>query len=87
MGKRLFIVSNRLPVTFDEENGIQQASGGLITAINSYLERENTSAYKEVLWSGVPGCNMVTWRTSIEKLEHASFNYLPVFVNASEYDH
>ncbi|HTM92627.1 MAG TPA: bifunctional alpha,alpha-trehalose-phosphate synthase (UDP-forming)/trehalose-phosphatase, partial [Flavisolibacter sp.] len=86
MKKRLFIISNRLPVTVDEEKGIRQASGGLVTAINSYLENDNTSSYDEVFWAGVPGCNVVTWRNSVGKLEATSFNYLPVFVTESEYD-
>jgi trehalose-6-phosphate synthase len=33
--KKLFIVSNRLPVTVDNKNQITPASGGLITAIES----------------------------------------------------
>lgn len=73
-------------MSVDEEKGIQQASGGLITAINSYLQKENASAYDEVFWAGVPGCSAITWRRSIESLETAAFNYLPVFVTQSEYD-
>jgi trehalose-6-phosphate synthase len=41
MDKRLFIVSNRLPITVDEENGVQPASGGLITAINGYMRNSD----------------------------------------------
>ena len=56
MEKRLFIVSNRLPITVDEEKGVQQASGGLITAVSSYLKNDSAKAYEKDYWSGVPGC-------------------------------
>lgn len=86
MEKRLFIISNRLPVTVDDESEIQQASGGLITAINSYLTRENTENFDEVLWAGVPGCNIATWEATVDKLDTHSFTYLPVFPPQSEYE-
>jgi trehalose 6-phosphate synthase len=51
-GKRLIVVSNRLPVVIGRENNhwtIQPGSGGLITALDPIL-RENKS-----LWIGWPG--------------------------------
>lgn len=86
MEKRLFIVSNRLPITVCTEKGIQQASGGLITAINSYLEGENANSFDDVLWTGVPGCNMGTWISATKKMNKSSFTYLPVFVPNAEYE-
>ncbi len=85
MQERLFIVSNRLPITIDEASGVQVASGGLITAMNSYLEKEN-KAYTQVFWAGVPGCANATWSGAVEKIEKTGFTYLPVFVNSKEYD-
>lgn len=86
MEKRLFIVSNRLPITIDEEKGIQQASGGLITAFNSYLQKQNVCTYDQVLWAGVPGCNLSTWITFIKTPEKVPFTYLPVFVTQTQYE-
>ncbi|MGB8191069.1 MAG: trehalose-6-phosphate synthase, partial [Chitinophagaceae bacterium] len=86
MEKRLFIVSNRLPVTVSEETGIQHASGGLITAISSYLSKPGAQSFDEVFWSGVPGCNLGTWVSAIKKIQNAPFTYLPVFVPQKEYD-
>lgn len=86
MEKRLFIVSNRLPVTVSEERGIENASGGLITAINSYISKPGAQTFDNVFWSGVPGCNLATWVSALRKIEQASFTYIPVFVPQNEYD-
>ncbi len=85
MEKRLFIVSNRLPVTLNEQ-GMQQASGGLITAVQSYLNRQESNDFGEVFWAGVPGCNIATWISAIKRMNSTSFTYLPVFVPKAEYD-
>jgi trehalose 6-phosphate synthase/phosphatase len=50
--KRLIVASNRLPVVIDKENnqwGIQPGSGGLVTALNPILKKNNG------LWIGWPG--------------------------------
>lgn len=86
MKKRLIIVSNRLPVTVDEENGVQQASGGLVTAINSYLNTQSPGTYSDVFWVGVPGCTQDVWERFEEKITSSSFTYIPVFPEAAEYE-
>ena len=86
MEKRLFIVSNRLPITVCAETGIKQASGGLITAINSFLEGKHASDFDNVVWAGVPGCNVGTWMAAQKKITPTSFTYLPVFVPNKEYE-
>lgn len=86
MEKRLFIVSSRLPITVDEEKGIQPASGGLITAVNSYLEKEDKTNFSEVFWTGVPGCELSTWISLVKQFEKATFTYLPVFVSQNNYE-
>ena len=86
MEKRLFIVSNRLPLIVDEEKGIQQASGGLITAIDSYLSKISADTFDEVFWSGVPGCFINTWAAASKKIDDNAFTYLPVFVPEREYE-
>ena len=85
MEKRLFIVSNRLPVTVNE-TGFQQASGGLITAVQSYLDSQSTKEFEQVFWAGVPGCNIVTWISALKHHPQASFTYLPVFAPEPEYE-
>lgn len=76
-----------MPLTVDEEKGIQQASGGLITAIKSYLSyKESTDIFSEVIWAGVPGSNAGTWEKAIGKIDESSFTYLPVFVPDADYE-
>jgi trehalose 6-phosphate synthase/phosphatase len=86
IAKRLFIVSNRLPITIHDENGVQPASGGLITAINSYICKQDITAFEEVFWAGVPGCSASTWRSAATKIGSTAFTYLPVFVQGQQYD-
>ncbi len=52
-GRRLLVVSNRLPVTIDRDDSgwkVQAASGGLITALAPVM-RQNQG-----MWVGWPGC-------------------------------
>ena len=86
MEKRLFIVSNRLPITVCADKGIKQASGGLITAINSFVQGQNADNFDEVIWAGVPGCNLGTWISATKGVVTGSFTYLPVFVPNAEYE-
>lgn len=69
----------------DKDNGVQAASGGLVNAMNSYLEIEYKE-YAEVFWAGVPGCGNETWDKALQKMESTRFTYLPVFVNSKEYE-
>ena len=87
--KRLFIVSNRLPISIDdsgEHSTIKPASGGLVSAIKSYLDKANTE-FSEVFWVGVPGCTEETWQEMEEQLPESTFTYLPVFVSNEQYEH
>jgi trehalose 6-phosphate synthase/phosphatase len=85
MENRLFIISNRLPVTISESN-IQQASGGLVSAISSYLHRSESTRFEKTFWAGVPGCSMGAWASASKKIDSSDFDYLPVFVNKKDYD-
>ncbi len=86
---RLFIVSNRLPVTVHQEsNGdveIKTSSGGLITAMDSFLQADN-SGYSDVYWVGVPGCNPTAWEEASRKLETSIYTYLPVMLYKEQYE-
>jgi trehalose 6-phosphate synthase/phosphatase len=86
--KRLFIVSNRLPVNItgeDETAEIQFSSGGLVTAINSYLQN-GRNEFSETLWIGVPGCNKSTWQKAIRQLPDSTYTYVPVFLSKDQYE-
>jgi len=86
--KRLFIVSNRLPITVTDENGhtgIQTASGGLVSAILSYLNQV-PDQFAEIFWAGVPGCLASTWKEASGHMDDTPFNYVPVFVQKEQYE-
>jgi trehalose 6-phosphate synthase/phosphatase len=86
MEKRLFIVSNRLPLSIDEEKGIQPVSGGLISSLESYAGKDTTNPFCDVFWVGVPGCSINSWNTYSKTLPAGPFTYLPVFVPTREYE-
>jgi trehalose 6-phosphate synthase/phosphatase len=87
---RLFIVSNRLPITVRSgDNGepeIRTSAGGLITAMDSYLQGGNTG-FTEAFWVGVPGCNPTVWEEASRKMTPSQYTYLPVLLYNEQYDH
>ncbi len=92
MSKRLFIISNRLPVTINnsiENIDISISSGGLVSAISGYLENGSSKAtnqYASRYWVGVAGCTAPVWEKAKTKLPESGFNYLPVFINKKTYE-
>jgi trehalose 6-phosphate synthase/phosphatase len=87
--KRLFIVANRLPVTVTETASIQLCSGGLVSAINSYLLNENAKTgqyFIEKYWVGVPGCSPNLWNDVSGQVRHPNFELIPIFTNLKDYD-
>lgn len=85
MDKRLFIVSDRLPISIDEDKGVQPASGGLVTAINGYM-RSGSGQFSKVYWAGAPGCSVNTWTENVENNIDPDFTYLPVFIKPAQYN-
>jgi trehalose 6-phosphate synthase/phosphatase len=86
--KRLFVVANRLPVCIagDKEHiTIKAASGGLVSAVKSYLEKGDHS-FSEVYWTGVPGCTPAVWNEVAPQIADTHFTYLPVMVVKEQYE-
>ncbi len=85
---RLFIVSNRLPVTIGSgpqgEPEIKISAGGLITAMDSYLQAD--TGFTDVYWVGVPGCNPTVWAEALRKMKPSKYSYLPVLLYNEQYD-
>ena len=87
MSKRLFIVANRLPITIDAEAGPTPSSGGLVTAISSYLAQASDKIdFSEIFWTGVPGCSPVSWREAEYRLPSSDYSYIPVFTPKHQYE-
>lgn len=76
MESRLFIVSDRLPVTIDEDKGLQVLKDRPFAN-----EKELLRHYTELYWAGWPGCNTLEWADAIHKSPSTEINYLPVFNN------
>jgi len=87
MNKRLFIISNRLPLTVEKDgpgHTIRQSSGGLISAISAFLNKDGKDTFTEKTWAGVPDCTQDVWKT-VTSAEQTDYNYLPVFVDNKKY--
>lgn len=89
-GKRLILVSNRLPYKVLERNGkvvLKRSDGGLVTALASYCERE-ASEFEERLWIGAADFSEKRW----EKLQEGesardeTFSVEPIFIPSRSYD-
>lgn len=92
MGKRLIIISNRLPVNIETRNKTEEvklSSGGLVSAISSYLERKeirNEKDFDETIWVGVPGCSESIWNKVKPGIPSGSYEYVPVFCTRKDFD-
>ncbi|ANI88780.1 hypothetical protein A9P82_05445 [Arachidicoccus ginsenosidimutans] len=89
MRNRLFVVSNRLPLSIKQKNNsyvLRQSSGGLISAINTYLKADNQSSFTQTFWVGIPDCSKKIWESAIDKLENKNYDYLPIFVEEEKYE-
>src|SRR5215218_6334417 len=89
---RLIIVSNRLPFTFDktgDEIIVRQSSGGLVSAIKSYLDNQEgkSSKFNEQIWVGTLDASEEDWKKANES---GAINYdygiEPIFTDKKIYD-
>ncbi|MGZ5189563.1 MAG: bifunctional alpha,alpha-trehalose-phosphate synthase (UDP-forming)/trehalose-phosphatase [Flavisolibacter sp.] len=61
---RLIIISNRLPFSIETQSGqitLRQSSGGLVSALKSFFEREQNDVYTERIWMGSMDCTEKEW--------------------------
>lgn len=92
MQKRLFIISNRLPVNIESKDKlttVNLSSGGLVSAMSSYLEKKEKlqdSEFEKTFWVGIPGCSPPIWNKAVAKIPANGYEYLPVFVPKKSYD-
>lgn len=89
MQKRLFVISNRLPLTIEQTSqGYQTrpSSGGLVSAVDAYLNTGGKDVFSEKIWLGVPGCSEEVWQSLDLSNRSSSYQYLPVFIDDETYD-
>jgi trehalose 6-phosphate synthase/phosphatase len=88
MKRRLFVVSNRLPltVTYTGTEAVRtKSSGGLVSALNSFLEQEHND-FSEIFWVGIPGCGPADWEKINPRPLTDEHNYLPVYLDQAIYE-
>jgi len=87
---RLIIISNRLPFAIERQNGeitIRQSSGGLVSAIKSYIDRNNSQQnFTDKIWIGSMDGNEPDWKRALEmNMIPDDFPMIPIFPNTSTY--
>ncbi|MGZ3937752.1 MAG: bifunctional alpha,alpha-trehalose-phosphate synthase (UDP-forming)/trehalose-phosphatase [Flavisolibacter sp.] len=87
---RLIIVSNRLPFAVENQDGeisVRQSSGGLVSAIKSYIERNKEQYhFADKVWIGSMDCNEEDWRTAVERgLVPDDIDVQPIFPERTAY--
>ncbi|HEX9787489.1 MAG TPA: bifunctional alpha,alpha-trehalose-phosphate synthase (UDP-forming)/trehalose-phosphatase [Candidatus Binatia bacterium] len=91
-GRRLVIVSNRLPFNVHVENGgvvFHPSAGGLVTGLASFREsRTQTSTLPaEHLWVGWPGSVDASLEDEVARQALAQFRSYPVFLTEEQMEH
>jgi trehalose 6-phosphate synthase/phosphatase len=90
-GRRLVVVSNRLPFKLSEDSGgisMQPSDGGLVSALTSYFDRPGiTSDFDESVWIGAANFPQKRWsKYQRQKNEPTAFEVVPVFVDTKLYN-
>ncbi|RYY40636.1 MAG: bifunctional alpha,alpha-trehalose-phosphate synthase (UDP-forming)/trehalose-phosphatase [Chitinophagaceae bacterium] len=87
---RLIVVSNRLPYSLERVDGqlqARQSSGGLVSAIKSYFEKDEHSEYEERIWVGSVDAAPEDWEeATANKSFGSSFGIVPIFPPKEQYD-
>jgi len=88
---KLFVISNRLPVTFTKENDdylINKSSGGLVSGISAYLASMNSSSLDKsnYYWVGWPGLSFPDKKQTEIKQDLLKKKLVPVFINEKTMD-
>ena len=89
MGKKLFIVSNRLPVTVEQKDGVytcRTSSGGLVSAVAAYMASGGKDAFDHNVWVGLADCTSKEWDLATTELTDEEVEYRPLFSSKKLYD-
>jgi trehalose 6-phosphate synthase/phosphatase len=84
---RLVVVSNRLPFTLKKTGqgfAFSPSSGGLVTALGAYLERERERGLRS-LWVGWPGCEVAdSDKAAVSRKAESQYGCAPVYLSEDE---
>jgi trehalose 6-phosphate synthase/phosphatase len=89
---RLILISNRLPISIDKKGDdvvVRPSSGGLVSAIKSYLEGQGNDRqqFQNTIWVGSVDATEEDWNliTDMQALQ-GNFQVEPVFAEKETYD-
>jgi len=89
---RLIIVSNRLPFSVERDGDnfvLRQSSGGLVSALKSYLEKSNADSknFKEYIWVGSVDFSPQIWKKVKDRtIKSSNFRVEPLYIEHDIYD-
>ncbi len=87
---RLIIVSNRLPFSVDTSGKypeMRQSSGGLVSALKSYFEKEvHSKLFSEKIWVGSADFSAEDWEKSKPFFKNPDFLIEPLFIEEELYN-
>lgn len=88
---RLIIISNRLPFsveTIEDTVKLRQSSGGLVSALKSYFEKNTrgSNEFTEKIWVGSADFSQVEWEQSQNNLQGIDFTIEPLFIEEDIYN-
>jgi trehalose 6-phosphate synthase/phosphatase len=86
---RLIIISNRLPFSIEHNKGelhVRQSSGGLVSAIKSYFEKNTGEEFSEKIWVGSMDASEEDWNKARQSGELPNdFTIEPIFPDKESY--
>jgi trehalose 6-phosphate synthase/phosphatase len=87
---RLIVVSNRLPFSIertDDKIEVRQSSGGLVSAIKSFFEKDSGGDFSARVWVGSVDAAAADWEEALQqKALPEGFGIEPVFPPKEQYD-
>ena len=86
-------MSNRLPFSIDNTGDqviIRQSSGGLVSALKSYLEadgRRDSSSFQKQIWVGTLDADKEDWqKVNDAELLSVDYDIVPIFPDKDVYE-
>jgi trehalose 6-phosphate synthase/phosphatase len=88
---RLIIISNRLPFSVENTEGevkLRQSSGGLVSALKSYFEKnsQGSKSFTEKVWVGSADFSSGDWEQTKSGMQAVDFKIEPLFIEEDTYN-